>query len=65
MGLLDFIGNKEERGHKHISHCQFKVKQPCDGVYLKFATSNYAYYDSTKSSHLDKQSAVSALEEDF
>ena len=39
--------------------------QTKDGVYLKFATSNYAYYDSTKSSHLDKQSAVSALEEDF
>ena len=34
-------------------------------VHLKFAMSNYAYYDSTKSSHLDKQSAVSALEEDF
>gem|GEM_PF-6154424 len=34
-------------------------------VRLKFAMSNYAYYDSTKSSHLDKQSPVSALEEDF
>ena len=34
-------------------------------VHLKFAMSKYAYYDSTKSSHLDKQSAVSALEEDF
>ena len=42
-----------------------QLMQIFDGVRLKFAMSNYAYYDSTKSSHLDKQSAVSALEEDF